>query len=62
MATINLPPDFKGFLGLLNAHQVEYLLIGGYAVAYDGYPYLFSGAGSRVGEMGCIRLHDLGYC
>ena len=23
---------------LLNAHQVEYLLIGGYAVAYHGYP------------------------
>lgn len=38
MATINLPPDFKEFLRLLNAHQVEYLLIGGYAVAYHGYP------------------------
>ena len=33
MATVNLPPDFKEFLKLLNAHQVEYLLIGGYAVA-----------------------------
>lgn len=38
MDTINLPPDFKEFLRLLNAHQVEYLLIGGYAVAYHGYP------------------------
>ncbi len=38
MATINLPPDFKEFLRLLNAQQVEYLLIGGYAVAYHGYP------------------------
>ena len=38
MAAINLPPDFKEFLRLLNAHQVEYLLIGGYAVAYHGYP------------------------
>ncbi len=27
MATVNLPPDFKEFLKLLNAHQVEYLLI-----------------------------------
>lgn len=26
------------FLQLLNAHQVEYLLIGGYAVGYHGYP------------------------
>ena len=38
MATVNLPPDFREFLKLLNAHQVEYLLIGGYAVAYHGYP------------------------
>jgi predicted nucleotidyltransferase len=38
MATIHLPHDFKGFLKLLNAHKVEYLLIGGYAVGYHGYP------------------------
>lgn len=38
MATVNLPPDFREFLKLLNAHHVEYLLIGGYAVAYHGYP------------------------
>jgi hypothetical protein len=38
MATVNLPPDFKEFLQLLSAHQVEYLLISGYAVAYHGYP------------------------
>jgi predicted nucleotidyltransferase len=38
MDTINLPQDFKEFLKLLNAHRVKYLLIGGYAVAYHGYP------------------------
>ena len=38
MATIHLPPDFKDFLQLLNSHQVEYLLIGSYAVGYHGYP------------------------
>ncbi len=38
MATIQLPPDFKEFLKLLNSHQVEYLPIGGYAVGYHGYP------------------------
>lgn len=38
MATIHLPPDFKEFLKLLNSNQVEYLLIGGYAVGYHGYP------------------------
>jgi len=38
MATIRLPPDFKEFLRLLNSNEVEYLLIGGYAVGYYGYP------------------------
>lgn len=35
---IQLPPDFKDFLKLLNSHKVEYLLVGGYAVGYYGYP------------------------
>jgi hypothetical protein len=38
MAEIELPADFKEFLRLLNEHHVEYLVIGGYAVAYHGYP------------------------
>ena len=35
---LELPDDFKEFLALLNEHGVEYLLIGGYAVGYHGYP------------------------
>ncbi|MBI3817752.1 MAG: nucleotidyltransferase [Planctomycetes bacterium] len=35
---IELPRDFKEFLSLLNAKEVEYLLIGGYAVGYHGEP------------------------
>ena len=38
METLKLPPDFKEFLKLLGDHRVEYLLIGGYAVGYHGYP------------------------
>jgi len=38
MATTQIPPDFRDFLRLLNAHHVEYLLIGGYAVIFYGYP------------------------
>jgi len=37
MATIQLTQDFKEFLQLLNDHEVEYLLVGGYAVIYYGY-------------------------
>jgi predicted nucleotidyltransferase len=35
---LKLPPDFKDFLRLLRTHGVDYLLIGGYAVGYHGYP------------------------
>ena len=38
MGTSLLPSDFKDFLRLLNSNQVRYLLIGGYAVGYYGYP------------------------
>ena len=38
MASIELHPDFKDFLRLLNFHKVEYMLVGGYAVGYYGYP------------------------
>lgn len=38
MATTRLPSDFKEFLLLLSEHEVEYLLVGGYAVSYHGYP------------------------
>ncbi len=34
----SLTKDFKEFLQSLNAHGVEYMLIGGHAVAYHGYP------------------------
>jgi len=38
MASIELHPDFEDFLRLLNLYEVEYLLVGGYAVGYHGYP------------------------
>ena len=33
-----LTNEFKEFLKLLNDHEVEYLIVGGHAVAYHGYP------------------------
>ena len=38
----HLPPDFREFLECLNAAGVEYLLIGGHAVAFHGYPRVTS--------------------
>ena len=38
MATIQLPTEFSEVLKSFNAHEVRYLIVGGYAVAYHGYP------------------------
>jgi hypothetical protein len=38
MGSIRLPGDFKEFLKLLNSKKADFLLVGGYAVAYHGYP------------------------
>ena len=35
---IEFPRDFKEFLQLLNSKKIDYLVIGGYAVGYHGYP------------------------
>jgi hypothetical protein len=38
MATTRLAPDFKEFLRLLRSANIEYPLIGGYAVGHYGFP------------------------
>jgi predicted nucleotidyltransferase len=35
---MELDKDFKEFLVLLNQNEVEYLVVGGYAVAFHGHP------------------------
>jgi hypothetical protein len=36
--TIQLPREFKEFIALLNAEKVDYLLVGGWALALHGHP------------------------
>ena len=38
MDPIYLSDDFKEFLRLLNSNEVEYVIVGGYAVAHHGHP------------------------
>ena len=33
-----LQTDLSEFIGLLNSHNIEYLVVGGHAVAFHGYP------------------------
>lgn len=35
---IHLPKDFKELLQLFNSKKIDYLVVGGYAVALHGYP------------------------
>ncbi len=35
---MNTHPDFEEFLRLLEKHRVDYMIVGGYAVAFHGYP------------------------
>ena len=67
MAMTSLPEDFKDFLKLLNSHKVEYLLIGGYAVGYHGYPratadiYIWVGISRENAQKLATVLKEFGF-
>ena len=35
---MSIQPDFEEFLRLLEKHKVDYMIVGGYAVAFHGFP------------------------
>ena len=35
---VQIPKDLKEFIELLNSHNVKYVIVGGYAVAFHGHP------------------------
>jgi hypothetical protein len=63
MTTTRIPPDFKEFLKLLDAHNARFLLIGDYAVNAFGYVrntvdmdiWIASDAGNQENVLGAIR-------
>jgi predicted nucleotidyltransferase len=54
--------DFKEFLLLLNKHQVEYLLIGGYTVILYGYPRTTGDLDVWIGNSNENRLKLIKAC
>lgn len=62
-----LNKDFREFIQLLNEHDVRYLVIGGYAVAFYGYPHytrdidLWIGLDKRNAENLIKSLKDFGF-
>ena len=35
---MNIQPDFEEFFRLLEKHRVDYIIVGGYAVSFHGFP------------------------
>ena len=35
---MEVQPDFRDLLALFNAHKVDYIIVGGYALAFHGVP------------------------
>ena len=64
---MKLPPDFKEFLELLNARNIEYMIVGSYALAYYGAPRytgdidLFVKRSEENAEKLILALADFGF-
>lgn len=67
MGKMQLPDDFSEFLRLLDVHDVPYLIVGGYAVAFHGYPRatqdldVWVNATEDVGVRLVTALHEFGF-
>jgi hypothetical protein len=57
---MNIQHDFEELLRLLEENKVEYLIVGGYAVAFHGYPRFTKDIDIFFGttESNIRRLHD----
>lgn len=64
---IVLSPDFKEFLKLLKSYNIRYLLIGGYAVGYHGYPRstndmdIWIAIDPKTAELMVLALKEFGF-
>ena len=61
---MNIHPDFEELLRLLEEHGVDYMVVGGYAVAYHGYPrftkdidIFFEPAGENVNRLRNVLIN-----
>ncbi len=64
---MNIQPDFEELLRLLEKHNVDYMIVGGYAVAFHGYPRftkdidIFFNTDPKNVERVRSALHDFGF-
>lgn len=50
-----LAKDFEDFVKLLNHHKVEYMIVGGYALAFHGKPRQASGRSQDLSDIKEIK-------
>lgn len=57
---MHIHPDFEEFLRLLEEHGVDYMIVGGYAVAFHGHPRFTKDIDVffRATEENAVRLRD----
>lgn len=48
---MDIQPDFRELLALLNANRVEFLIVGGYALAFHGAPRFTGDIIEALGEL-----------
>ncbi|HKV33824.1 MAG TPA: hypothetical protein VJP89_05880 [Pyrinomonadaceae bacterium] len=64
---MNLPKDLKEFVELLNGHDVRFLIVGAFAVAYHGYPRytsdidIFVDKSAENAELLLKAIHEFGF-
>ena len=64
---MEVQPDFKDLLGLFNVYKVEYMIVGGYALAFHGAPRytgdidIYVKPGSQNAELIMKALADFGF-
>ena len=56
---MTIAPDFREFAACLNAHEVHYLIVGGYAVAFHGHPRYTNDLDVEGVRLSFIGLEDL---
>jgi len=58
---MEVQPDFRDLLALLNEHKFEYMIVGGYALAFNDHRPIFVILGDAPIFLACYHVMGTGY-